>query len=48
MTGRREHKKQLVRQSLFDTAIALFEAEGYDAVSVDRIVAEAGVAKGTF
>lgn len=48
MTGRREYKKQQVRQRLFDTAIALFEAEGYDAVSVDRIVAEAGVAKGTF
>ena len=48
MTGKRETKKQAVRERLFDAAVTLFETHGYDAVSIDRIVEEAGVAKGTF
>lgn len=48
MTGKRETKKRAVRKALYDAAIQLFEAQGYDGVSVDQIVAVAGVAKGTF
>src|SRR4051812_1589814 len=36
------------RRRVLDTARALFYAEGIRAVGVDRIIAEAGVAKATF
>lgn len=36
------------RRRLLDTAIRLFYAEGIRAVGIDRIIAEAGVAKATF
>lgn len=36
------------RRRVLDTATALFYAEGVRAVGVDRIIAEAGVAKATF
>jgi AcrR family transcriptional regulator len=36
------------RRSLLDTATRLFYAEGIHAVGIDRIIAEAGVAKATF
>jgi AcrR family transcriptional regulator len=36
------------RRRVLDTATALFYAEGVHAVGVDRIIAEAGVAKATF
>lgn len=36
------------RQRLLDTATRLFYAEGIHAVGIDRIIAEAGVAKATF
>jgi AcrR family transcriptional regulator len=48
MTGQRESKKRAVRKALYDAAVDLIERDGYDAVSVDQIVAAAGVAKGTF
>ena len=48
MTGKRESKKRAVRKALYDAALTLIERDGYDAVSVDQIVAAAGVAKGTF
>lgn len=48
MAGTREEKKQAVRTAIYETAIELFERDGYDAVSVGRITAEVGVAKGTF
>ncbi len=48
MAARRDEKKAALRGKLYDTAIALFERDGYDAVSVDQITAAAGVAKGTF
>ncbi len=48
MTGSRETKKQAIRESIYKTAIALFETHGYDAVSVGRITAQVGIAKGTF
>ncbi|MEV0403340.1 TetR/AcrR family transcriptional regulator [Actinoallomurus sp. NPDC050550] len=36
------------RRRVLDTALALFYAEGIHAVGIDRIIAEAGVAKATF
>ena len=36
------------RQRLLDTATRLFYAEGIRAVGIDRIIAEAGIAKATF
>lgn len=36
------------RQLVYDTAMRLFLERGYENTSVDRIVAEAGVAKGTY
>src|SRR4051812_237735 len=36
------------RTRLLDTATRLFYAEGIHAVGIDRIIAEAGVAKATF
>jgi AcrR family transcriptional regulator len=38
----------LARRRLLDTATRLFYAEGIRAVGIDRIIAEAGVAKATF
>jgi AcrR family transcriptional regulator len=43
--GRRESP---ARRRILDTATALFYAEGVHAVGIDRIIAEAGVAKATF
>lgn len=48
MTGLRDRKKSKVRTAIYEAALRLFEAEGYDAVSVERIATEAGIAKGTF
>ncbi|WP_203293165.1 TetR/AcrR family transcriptional regulator [Maricaulis parjimensis] len=48
MTGKRETKKRAVRKALYEAAVQLIEHHGYEAVSVDQIVALAGVAKGTF
>lgn len=45
--GRRERKRQQQLDHLTDTAWALFEAEGYEAVSMERIADAADVAKGT-
>jgi len=46
--GRREQRKQEVRNAVFGAAMALMEEKGYDSVTVDDIVRTAGVAKGTF
>lgn len=45
--GRRERKLQQQRDHLADTAWTLFEAEGYESVTMERIAAVADVAKGT-
>jgi AcrR family transcriptional regulator len=37
-----------LRQRIGEAALSLFKAAGFDAVSVDQIVAKAGVSKGTF
>lgn len=45
--GRRERKRQQTLDHLADTALRLFEALGYDAVTMEQIAAQADVAKGT-
>lgn len=45
--GRRERKRAQTLNHLADTAFALFEAHGYDAVTMEQIAAAADVAKGT-
>ncbi|MFJ8579506.1 TetR/AcrR family transcriptional regulator [Micromonospora sp. NPDC093277] len=41
-------RESLARRRVLETASALFYAEGVHAVGIDRIIAEAGVAKATF
>ena len=45
--NRRMPRTQL-RQRIADAALTLFRQQGFDAVSVDQIVARAGVSKGAF
>lgn len=45
--GRRERKRQQQLDHLADTAWRLFESEGYEAVTMERIAEVADVAKGT-
>lgn len=48
-TARPESRRDSpARRRVLDTATALFYAEGVHAVGIDRIIAEAGVAKATF
>ena len=47
MTNRQAQAIQ-TKQSVFDSAIALFKEKGFDAVTVDEIAKRAGTAKGTF
>lgn len=46
--GLRERKAAATRQALFDAAIRLFTAHGFEAPTVDDIAAAAEVGKGTF
>lgn len=46
--SRREQQKQARRQHIFHIALELFEARGFDAVTVEEIAAAADIAKGTF
>ena len=46
-TGRRERKRRQTCGHLAATAFRLFEAEGYEQVTMEQIAAEADVAKGT-
>ncbi|GLZ80618.1 TetR family transcriptional regulator [Actinorhabdospora filicis] len=48
MTTLRERKKQRTRRQLVDTAIELFTAHGFDAVTLDRLVGEVEVSQRTF
>ncbi len=45
--GRRERKRQQTLEHLADTAFALFEAQGYETVTMEAIAEAADVAKGT-
>jgi AcrR family transcriptional regulator len=47
-TGQRTRSRAERRQQLLDAAIAVFSSKGLGAASVDDIVREAGLAKGTF
>jgi AcrR family transcriptional regulator len=48
MASRRTLQKEATRDHLYATALHLFEARGYEAVSIDDIVRATGVARGTF
>lgn len=45
---KKQTKGSKTKQHLYECAIALFQEKGYDQVSVDEIVRDAGTAKGTF
>jgi AcrR family transcriptional regulator len=47
-TGRRERRKDEVRQRLFRAAVHLFGTRGFDATTVEDITRAADVGKGTF
>jgi AcrR family transcriptional regulator len=44
----REIPREDLRQRIGQAALSLFKEAGFDAVSVDQIVAKAGVSKGAF
>jgi AcrR family transcriptional regulator len=46
-SGLRERKKQATRRAISDIATAMFERDGFDAVSIAQVAAEANVAKMT-
>lgn len=46
--GRRERNKQRVRSRLYEGALRLFTAKGYEQTSIDEIAEAADVARGTF
>jgi AcrR family transcriptional regulator len=48
LTTVRDRPESPARRRIVDTATALFYGEGVHAVGIDRIIAEAGVAKATF
>ncbi len=47
-TGWREQKKALLRNKIYETAMALFREQGYEETTVNQITQRAKVAKGTF
>lgn len=48
MSGQRQQQKAATARRIFEAAVGLFRSQGYAATTVDQIVREAGVAKGTF
>ncbi len=46
--GRRERRRRETRLRLFETAMQLFAAQGFDSTTVEQITEAADVAKGTF
>jgi TetR/AcrR family transcriptional regulator, cholesterol catabolism regulator len=47
-TSIRSVKSQLTRQRIFNTAVSLFLAKGYDKVTIDEICENVGLTKGAF
>lgn len=45
--GRRERKRERTSNHIAATAFALFEANGYDAITMEQVAEQADVAKGT-
>lgn len=45
--GRRERKRERTSNHIAATAFALFEAHGYDAITMEQVAEQADVAKGT-
>src|SRR5690606_32776007 len=48
LTGRRERKKRQTKMALIDAALDLFLAQGYEATTIDEIVAAVEVSQRTF
>jgi len=48
MASQRDLQREATREALFTRALELFDERGYDAVGIDDIVRESGVARGTF
>ena len=48
MTSLQSRKQQLVRDAIFDAAIDLFAANGFDETTVDEIAQSAGVSRRSF
>ena len=48
LRGRREQAKLERRERIYEAALSLFRAQGYDSTTVDQITRHAGLAKGTF
>jgi len=46
--GRRERRKQALRQHIFDIAVELFTSRGFEATTVDQIAKAADIAPATF
>jgi TetR/AcrR family transcriptional regulator, cholesterol catabolism regulator len=46
--SRRERKKEETRRRIFDVAVELFRANGFEATTVDEITEKADVGRGTF
>lgn len=46
--GRRERRKQALRQHIFDVSVRLFTANGFDATTVEQIAEAADIAPATF
>jgi AcrR family transcriptional regulator len=46
--SRRERKKEETRRRIFEAAMALFRAKGFEATTVDEITEKADVGRGTF
>lgn len=46
--SRRERKKEETRRRIFEAAMALFRAKGFEATTVDEITESADVGRGTF
>ncbi len=44
----RQRQKQELRRLLYETAVELFETQGYESTTVQQITTKVGVAKGTF